>query len=190
MAAYKAACTCFKKEKKKSKHFFFSLSLRKRPKFDIVFLAFVKICSIGKTLHNHRPIYECESACIPAPHVANVIAYVCINFKNILSMEIHIQTFSLMLDFHQYKKLSFVFFFLQIFSYVRLRQAEPVSTAVQRQQHTLACLQAPTVHLLVKDLAGVLCYSHLLVYIFRFLLQIKTQSEEERRKSGKVNFLL
>lgn len=78
------------KKKKKIQTFFFSLSLRKRPKFDIVFLAFVKVCSIGKTLHNHRPLYECESACIPAPHVANVIAYVCINFKNILSMEIHI----------------------------------------------------------------------------------------------------
>lgn len=81
-----------------------------------------------------------------------------------------------------------LWFFLHIFSYVRLRQAEPVSTAGQRQLQTLPCLEVLTIDL-VKNLAGVLCDSHL-EYIFKFLLQIKTQSEEEGYKSGKVNFLL
>lgn len=120
-------------------------------------LDFANICFIGKTFRIYRSIYECESASIPALHVASFRAYLCIN--NYKIMGIHISTSRLMLDFNQYKELSFFVFFLHIFSYVRLRKAEPVLTVGQRQQHILACLQALTFDLLVKDLAGVLCDS-------------------------------
>lgn len=77
----------------------------------------------------------------------------------------------------------FLFFFLHTFSYVRLRKAEPVLTAGQRQQH-IACLQTLTFDLLFKDLAGVLCDS---IYS-DFFCKLKHKLKKKGTKVEKLVF--
>lgn len=67
---------------------------------------------------------------------------------------------------------------------MRLRKAEPVLTVGQRQQHILACLQALTFDLLVKDLAGVLCDS---IYS-DFFCKLKHKLKKKGTKVEKLVF--